>query len=289
MKRLLRIVSWAAIGLFAAMRVLAADADVAVTYHGTPATVATRSVRGVLRVTPEPRDPLTMSLDLTEFAPAAAEPLRRFDVEMTKKAHLILVSDDFSTFMHVHPMLGSDGHFRMTLTVPRAAVYHAYADTDPVGFGHQVVRFDFTAGVPGRGAAARSAARSSRMAAAGPYNVILDGADLHAGEMAMLSVHVRRGNAPARDLHPYLGGMAHAVFINTSSLAYVHAHPIPLMAAMSMPMSMSSPVADLPNDAVISPDMMLHVNAPDPGIYRLWFQFRGGSRVYVAPFQLVVR
>jgi hypothetical protein len=127
------------------------------------------------------------------------------------------------------------------------------------------------------------------MAVAGPYNVILDGTELHAGEMALLSLHVRRGGAPARDLHPYLGGMAHAVFINTSSLAYVHAHPIPLTGAMSMPMPMSSPAADLPEDAVIPPDMMLHVNVPDPGIYRLWLQFRGGSQVYVAPFQLVVR
>ena len=40
----------------------------------------------------------------------------------------------------------------------------------------------------------------------------------------------------------------------------------------------------LPDTAVSSPDMMLHVELREAGTYKLWLQFRGGSQLYVAPF-----
>ncbi len=43
-----------------------------------------------------------------------------------------------------------------------------------------------------------------------------------------LVVHILEGGSPAADLHPYLGALAHAVFLNAGNLSYVHAHPMPL-------------------------------------------------------------
>jgi hypothetical protein len=33
--------------------------------------------------------------------------------------------------------------------------------------------------------------------------------------------------------------------------------------------------------------MVLHVSVKEPGTYKLWLQFRGGSQLYIAPFVLV--
>jgi hypothetical protein len=57
------------------------------------------------------------------------------------------------------------------------------------------------------------------------------------------------------------------------------------MGEMSMAhMDMHGP--GLPDNAISSPDMMLHVELQEPGTYKLWLQFRGGSHLYVAPFVL---
>jgi hypothetical protein len=42
--------------------------------------------------------------------------------------------------------------------------------------------------------------------------------------------------------------------------------------------------ADLPENSISSPDMMLHISIKEPGTYKMWLQFRGGNQLYVAPF-----
>jgi len=32
--------------------------------------------------------------------------------------------------------------------------------------------------------------------------------------------------------------------------------------------------------------MVLHVAVKEPGLYKMWLQFRGGKQLYVAPFVL---
>jgi hypothetical protein len=101
----------------------------------------------------------------------------------------------------------------------------------------------------------------------------------------MLVATIAKGGKPATDLQPYLGGAAHAVFIGATDDSYVHVHP---MAGTDMsPMSMDmGEMKDLPDSAKVNPAMMLHVVAPKAGRYKLWFQFRGGGQLYVAPFVL---
>ena len=55
------------------------------------------------------------------------------------------------------------------------------------------------------------------------------------------------------------------------------------MSSMSMEMG---EMKDLPDSAKVDPAMMLHVAVPKAGTYKLWFQFRGGGQLYVAPFVL---
>jgi len=97
----------------------------------------------------------------------------------------------------------------------------------------------------------------------------------------MLTVHILENGLPAQDLHPYLGAPAHAVFLNGTDLSYVHVHPMPTGSTHPMPMGLSK-------EAHSSPDMMLHVELSEPGTYKLWLQFCGGSRLYVAPFVVTV-
>lgn len=221
-------------------------------------------------------------------------PITTYDVEMTKRLHLIIVSADFTIFRHVHPTLLGNGHF--TIDQPLAqGTFLVYADSTPHGLGQQVFRF-----VIGDAQRARDAHRDiherHKAALVDGYTVQLSTTTLRASAPAALIVHVLKNGMPARDLHPYLGASAHAVFLDSTDLSYVHVHPMALqdmqgmsMGDRSMPgMHLGAMQHDLPDTANSSPDMMLHVALREPGTYKLWLQFRGGAGLHVTPFVITV-
>jgi hypothetical protein len=215
-------------------------------------------------------------------------PITSYDVDMTKLLHMVIVSDDFRTFLHVHPALQPGGRFVLDQKFPRATLYHVYADAEPRGIGQQVFRFDLPLGAP---ATVRDLSERATTVAAGPYTVRISTNALSSNGGTHLIVRILKHGKPANDLHPYLGALAHAVFLNASDLSYVHVHPLPLSASGNKLMkAMEAGAMDmdampaLPDSTITSPNMQLHVELHEPGTYKLWLQFRGGDRLYAAPF-----
>ena len=246
---------------------------------------------GHLRATPSAKDPLTQHLDLWMTAPASAAPIRNYAVEMTKKLHVVIVSSDFARFMHIHPALSPTGHFTIDQPFPAPGLYYVYADGEPNNLDHQVFRFEVNVAT---NAAPKpiTLTPTGREVNVGPYTVDLSQVKLSAGGMDMIDVHILKGDKPANDLHPYLGANAHAVFLNGQDLSYVHVHPMSMgdMAkASTTPSGTMKMPADLPEDSISSPDLMLHISIKQPGTYKMWLQFRGGSQLYVAPFTLTAQ
>jgi hypothetical protein len=240
--------------------------------------------------------PLNRHLDTWMTRSDSPTIIRSYQVDMTKYLHMIAISDDFRIFLHIHPVLGADGHFLLDQTFPSPARYHIYIDARPEDLGQQVFRFDVDMGAP-PGRVARDLSENGPVAAAGPYTVSISSNLLSAKNESQLVVHILKNGKPAPDLHPYLGALAHAVFINANDLSYVHVHPMPLSASNvngsgqmakseSGDMTMPPP---LPSTMISSPDMVLHVALREPGKYKLWLQFLGGSNLYVAPFVLTAQ
>ncbi len=224
---------------------------------------------------------LDQRLDFWMTPTKSTTPIKQYQVEMTQKLHVVLVSDDFKTFLHIHPQLDSAGHFVINQKLPRPALYHVYADGEPNKLNHQVFRFDLPVGVVV--AAPRKLPPTGMGVKVGPYEVDLSTVRLKAGHMEMIDVEILKDGKPAKDLHPYLGVPAHAVFLNDKDLSYVHVHPM----AMDGDMDMSKPIPELPDSASTSGEMMLHVAIQQAGTYKLWLQFRGaGNQLYVAEFTM---
>ena len=59
--------------------------------------------------------------------------VRDYQVELTKKLHVIIVNDDLSVFLHVHPRLLQNGHFVLDQHFPAEGKYHIFADATPAG------------------------------------------------------------------------------------------------------------------------------------------------------------
>jgi hypothetical protein len=242
----------------------------------------TAQTEGFLRATPIAGDPLSQKIDVWMTLPHSSAPISHYQVEMTKPLHMIIVSDDFKSFFHIHPVLVG-GHFRIAQKFPSPGTYFVYADALPNDMNHQVFCFKLDVGHAST-PSPRSLPNTGMGVEVGPYEVDLSTVRLHSGRMEMVDVQVLENGKPAKDLHPYLGAPAHAVFLNTKDLSYVHVHP---MAAdmMAAAMDMSKPMPDLPDSASVSGDMMLHIALREAGTYRLWLQFRGANdKLYIAEF-----
>jgi hypothetical protein len=235
-----------------------------------------------------PTGPLSANLDLWETAHGAT--IRDYALDMTKRLHMVVVSDDFTSFQHVHPQLGSNGHFTIALRVPKPARYYVFADAEPEGAGQQVFRFPllFGRGIP----ASPAPGSASSTAAAGPYVVTLSSPSLHAASPTELAVRITKGGSLATDLRPYLGAAAHAVFVNVATLDYVHVHPASgasngmAMGGMNMPGMAPTAMTALPDNAKVPGSMTLHVSPVPAGTYKLWLQFRGSDGLQTAAFVL---
>ena len=236
---------------------------------------------GYLKATPVAGSPLSQRLDLWMTEPGKTEPVRSYQVEMTKKLHLIIVSADFKTFLHEHPIEQPNGHLTLTQKFPAPGTYLLYADALPNGMNHQVFRYQMTVGGPSSGE--RKLPPSGMGVQVGPYEVDLSSVRLHSGMMSMLNVNILKDGKPATDLHPYLGVPAHAVFLNAKDLSYVHTHP---MTMDQMMMDMSKEPPPMPENGPSPSAMMLHVAIREAGPYKLWLQFRGGGQIYVAEFSI---
>jgi hypothetical protein len=144
-----------------------------------------------------------------------------FDLEQTKRMHLIVVRRDFVGFQHLHPDMASDGTWSTDVMLDEPGVYRVYADFMVDGDKHTLGTDLFTGGafdpVP--------LAAPSRTGDAGDgYTIELAG-DVVAGEESELEFVVRHDGQVVNGLDDYLGAKGHLVALRDGDLAYLHVHP----------------------------------------------------------------
>jgi hypothetical protein len=225
---------------------------------------------------------------------ANAKVISAYDVDMTKLMHMIVVSDDLRSFQHIHPALEPNGHFTIEVNLPEAAGgYHVYVDGIPHDFGRQVFRFDLPG--DGRADAPRLVHETDGTVRVGPYTLEYSPMVVPVGQISDIAVRITRDGRPATDLHPYLGVMAHGVFIGTDDLAYMHVHGMTSeMLAMASSASdcgdsMMMQMTPMPPTLNIGNQFELEVLPPRNESYDGWLQFIGGSTLYTAPLLLTTR
>jgi hypothetical protein len=220
-------------------------------------------------------------------------PELRYDIDMTKIMHMIVVSDDLVDFQHVHPVLHPDGHLTIDLHLAERGLYHIYLDGLPHGSSRHVFRFDVPSETNAP-AAKRALHATGASVAVGPYTVTIDPTSVPAGEIATIDVHIFKNGRPANDLHPYLGVMAHGVFIGVNDLAYMHGHGmtadmLDMNSANDCGDSMMAAMTPMPPDLNIGNTFEFQVLAPSSQDYDFWMQFMGGKTLYTAPFLITTR
>ena len=183
-----------------------------------------------------------------------------------KRLHLIVARRDLSGFQHLHPEMTEGGVWSVPLTLPKPGVYRFFTDVQPRGAQRQLtLGTDITA--PGD-LRPTPLPKPEPVAKVDGYEVRLTGG-LTPGKSTKLTLSVSKDGKPVTDLEPYLEAYGHLVALRQGDLAYLHVHP-----------------DGEPGDGKTKPgpDITFSAEAPSPGAYRLYLDFKHDGKVRTAEF-----
>jgi uncharacterized membrane protein len=212
-------------------------------------------------------------------------PLRSLSIVHEHPLHLIVVSSDFDVFDHVHPTLEPDDSLVLWYTFPSAGRYLLYADVTPAGQRAQVFRLPVIVrvkeGAPDPPAPVRDLRPSPTLTKPVESDPGMT-AELRfqprtpvAGIETHFLLRLDRNGVPVNDLEPYMGAMAHAVFLSEDSEIFLHCHP--------------EQVASPASTARGGPVVPFATFFPRPGRYKLWVQFKRQGTVGLVSYVMVVK
>jgi hypothetical protein len=177
-----------------------------------------------------------------------------FDVEHTKRMHVIVVRRDMTGFQHLHPTQAADGTWSVPVTLRDAGSYRVFADFSANGTPLTLAD-DLTVDGEVR----------SRDLPAPVGSVDVDGLRVTLGKGAsrvgaesQLAFAVTRDGKPV-EVQEYLGARGHLVALRQGDLAFLHVHPD-------------------------EDSLKFMATFPTAGAYRLFLQFKVDGRVHTAAF-----
>ena len=180
--------------------------------------------------------------------------VRGFDIEHTKRMHLIVVRRDLTGFQHLHPTQQADGSWAVPLRIDSAGSYRVFAD-----FSHddQPTTLASDLRVDGEAELERLPAPAAQTVTGDGYMVRMQSARAQAGKEDALRFTVYRNRKPVQ-VEPYLGANGHLVALREGDLAFLHVHP--------------------------TYGTEFETTFPTTGRYRLFLQFKHDGRVHTAEF-----
>jgi hypothetical protein len=146
--------------------------------------------------------------------------VRDFDVEHTKRMHLIVVRRDLTGFQHLHPSENADGTWSLPVTLPEAGTYRVFAD---FSVGHKPYTLADDIAVDGALRSQPLPAPAGAVAVDGLRVALVEGA-AKAGAESELTFTVTRAGRPVA-IADYLGAKGHLVALRQGDLAFLHVHP----------------------------------------------------------------
>ncbi len=180
--------------------------------HGKPQPVRGLAVsdRGLTMRLDRTAAPRGERFDLTFRIADRRGTVKRFDVEHTKRMHVIVVRRDMTGFQHVHPTQRADGSWSVPVTLENAGAYRVFAD-----FAVDETPHTLAADLSVDGAIETSAFPKPAT------SVEVDGLTVTKNDLGFTVT--RDGNPVA--IQDYLGAKGHLVALREGDLAFLHVHP----------------------------------------------------------------
>jgi len=234
-------------------------------------------------VTPKPGENVKITIALKDDKGA---PLQDLKVDHERLIHMIIVSEDLNTFMHIHPddfapitdEMKSASEFTLYATFPYAGTYSI-----ATGFSHQghegTVRNSITVvgGKPQPVAITKNSMREEQFP---DFTVMLktNPDQIQSGMPAHLEYTMTdKEGKTVTNMVSYLGAPMHLAVWSYDLGHFLHTHgEVPGYGH------------EVPEDATFGPLIDVHTAFPYPGLYRAFAQFSRGGDVYTTTFDIAV-
>jgi hypothetical protein len=199
-----------------------------------------------------------------------------YQVEQTKKLHLIVVRADLTGYQHLHPTLDTKGIWSIPADLSNAGKWRVIADFTPIKNGKPSARIALGTDVTVEGTGVDSARGKPALSVdtSDGFTATLDSAaGLKPGKESMITFTISKGGKSVTDLVPYLGSFGHLVAIRASDFGYLHVHPM---------------VDATDENAIGGPRVAFNVDVPKAGPHSFFLQFATAAGVHTAPFVINV-
>ena len=223
----------------------------------------------------QPGVPFRMTLQVRH--PGTGAVISEFAEVHERRYHLFVISEDMTSFQHIHPVQQPDGTWSLDVTVPNAGYYRVLSDFLPAGAAPQfiskpIVTAGFDGDAESQAAHLVPDAVLSRTVDSVTAGVTMP-EPLVAGEWGHMRFTLKDSatGQPVTDLQPYLGAFGHMLMMSEDMADYVHAHPV------------ASPETDIAR-GVAGPEVAFEGYMPRAGLYRAWTQFQRAGRLVTVPF-----
>jgi Cu+-exporting ATPase len=220
------------------------------------------------------------------------KPLQELTITHDRLLHVIITSQDFSVFAHIHPEdlgpitpdMKKTARFPVRYTFPEAGQYLIALDSavkDSPFSEHFSV--DVT-GEPRIGSMKKDFAREKRF---GDYTVTLSSTPerISEGKEVILSYLIKKNGTPVNDLQPYLSAPMHIAVISADLNNFIHAHG-ELPGTPSAQSHGGHHHMTVPEK--FGPRIETHLSFPAKGVYQIFGEVKHEGKVMLTSFMVEV-
>jgi hypothetical protein len=222
------------------------------------------------------------SMNFTIQHPRTGTLIKDFAIVHDKPYHLFVVSQDMTSFQHIHPTVQPDGSWSVDVTLPKPGYYRVLSDFLPAGgspqfLGRSLVTSDFDGDLLSQSAHLQADEALRKTVDGITAEVKLDPPKLIAGRNGHLAFTLTDANTGEglTDIQPYLGAFGHTLVLSEDLADYVHSHPT------------DDPESDISRGSG-GPRISFEGYLPRAGRYRAWTQFLRNGQLTTFTFTFTV-
>jgi len=235
----------------------------------------------------------SMATVLLSIKDIDGKPLQNLTITHERLVHVIIASEDFSIFAHIHPEdfgpvtpdMKKKAEFPVPFTFPKAGRYLIAVDSavKDISFSEH-----FTLDVDGEPRMAQYKKDLSQKKLFEGYEVTLSSEPkrIVAGKEATLSYVIKKNGEGVKDLEPYLSALMHIAIVQADLNNFIHTHgelPGAVEGQHHMTGHMHMTVPEK-----FGPGIDAHVVFPAKGLYQVFGEIKHHGKVIVTSFMVEV-
>ncbi|AZB43129.1 hypothetical protein CEF21_12890 [Bacillus sp. FJAT-42376] len=187
------------------------------------------------------------------------KPYDHLEISHEKLMHVIVVSEDLEQYRHIHPSKTGDGVYEAKQSLPDGS-YKAFVDVKPKDSSYKVKPIPLKIGSSAEKKHDHLKPDERFVKKSSKFSAVMSPEKLSVHEPVTLAFSFDHGEP-----EPYLGAAGHVVILDEMGENYVHVHP------------------------KSQKETKFETEFDEPGIYKIWAEFKFEGKVHVFPYTVEVK